>query len=193
MANNYCLSSTIYPLTEDQKKRAEEIIHEVGIKNAAEWDGIKPGDEGYDDLEPQVEFAYDMNDRDGIWMHHDESVNPDLMADVIARFQVEFKATKPFCFEYCCECSKPRVDEFAGGSFCIMPDGSQYHSGNREDSLEKAKQAGQFGKVVWTIEDVKTLKPDWTDEAAKEWFADNEKHLQSRLVELGWQIMEDLM
>ena len=137
MANNYCLSSTFYPLSKNELELAEKIIEEVGKENAGEYEGIKPGDEGYAELEPQIEFEYEMRD-DGLWMYFEESVNPEMMADVIARLQVDLKRDKPFCFEYCCECSKPRVDEFGGGSFCIMPDGSQYHAGSREDALEKA-------------------------------------------------------
>jgi len=192
MANNYTLTSTLYPLTSEQHKRAEEIIEEVGKENAASCEGIKPGDEGYDDLESQVEFEYKSEGK-GIWMYHEESANPDQMADVISRFQVEFKADKPFVFSYCCECSKPRLDEFGGGTFAIMPDGSQYHAGTQEDALEKAKQAQQYAKVVWTVGDVQALQSEWSDEQAKEWLENNQKYIQERLVELGWEVMESLM
>jgi len=192
MANNYCLSSTIYPLTEDQHERAQEIMEEVGRESAADFEGIKKGTKEYDELEPDIEFQCEFG-KDGLWVYHEESVNPEMMADVFSRFQVEFKADKPFCFEYCCECSKPRVDEFAGGCFAIMPDGSQYHSGSQEDALEKAKQANQYAKVVWTVDDVLTLKPEWSEEEALMWLESNQKYIQERLIELGWGVMEDLM
>jgi hypothetical protein len=192
MANNYCLSSTIYPLTPDQYERAEKIIEEVGRENEAALSGFEPGTEDYNECEPCIEFQYQF-ESEGIWVYFCESVNVEMMADVFSRFQVEFKAEKPFCFEYCYECSKPRVDEFGGGSFCIMPDGSQHHAGSRDDALQKAKLASQYAKVVWTAEDVKTLKPDWTDEQATEWLAVNQKHIQERLVEMGWEVMNALM
>ena len=137
MANNYTMSSTLYRLTPDQVERAEEIIEKVGKQNAGEWERIKPEDEGYAELEPQIEFEYEIRD-DGLWIYFEESCNPDFIADVISELQVEFKADKPFTFSYCYECSKPRLDEFGGGSFCIMPDGKQYHTGSQQDALERA-------------------------------------------------------
>ena len=137
MANNYCLSSTMYPLTENERELAEKIIEEVGRENAADFEGIKKDDIAYNDIEPCIEFAYEF-ESEGLWIYFEESVNPEMMADVISRLQVKLKRDKPFVFSYCCECSKPRLDEFGGGTFCIMPDGSQYHAGTAEDALEKA-------------------------------------------------------
>ena len=192
MANNYCLSSTMYVLTPEQHARAKEILNEVAKEAGADEEGINPGEDGYDEAEPYLGFDYKF-EGEGLWMYHEESVNPDMMADVISRFQVEFKAEKPFYFEYCCECSKPRLDEFAGGCFIIMPDGSQYHSGSREDALEKAKQASQYGKVVWTANDVLTLKDDWTEEQAEEWLKANAKYIQEQMVQSGWNAIENLL
>lgn len=50
-----------------------------------------------------------------------------------------------------------------------------------------------YAKVVWTVDDILTLKPDWTDEQAEEWLACNQKYIQDRLVEVGWEVIEDLL
>lgn len=51
----------------------------------------------------------------------------------------------------------------------------------------------QYAKVVWTVDDVLTLQPDWTEEQAEEWLDENSKYIQERLIELGWEVMESLM
>jgi hypothetical protein len=50
-----------------------------------------------------------------------------------------------------------------------------------------------YATVRWTVEDVLTLRTTWTEEQAEEWLSSNEKHIQSRLIELGWEVMESLM
>lgn len=52
-----------------------------------------------------------------------------------------------------------------------------------------------FPEVVirWQAGDVLGLRPDWTEEQAWEWLADNGKHIISRSVELGWEVIEDLL
>ena len=52
---------------------------------------------------------------------------------------------------------------------------------------------GYYAHVRWHPGDVLTLKPDWTEEQAEEWLSENEKYFRDRLVELGWQVMEDLL
>lgn len=53
--------------------------------------------------------------------------------------------------------------------------------------------AKEYAKVVWTANDIQTLKEDWSDTECEEWLQNNQKHIQSRLVELGWQVIEDLL
>lgn len=50
-----------------------------------------------------------------------------------------------------------------------------------------------YAKVVWTADDILTLKPDWTDEQAEEWLECNQKYIRDRLVELGWEVIESLL
>jgi len=51
----------------------------------------------------------------------------------------------------------------------------------------------KFATVSWTVEDILTLRPDWSEDQAEEWIIKNQKHIQSRLVELGWEVIEALM
>jgi hypothetical protein len=50
-----------------------------------------------------------------------------------------------------------------------------------------------FAVVKWTIADVLILRPNWTEEEAYKWFEQNEKHIEDRMVEVGWEVMESLM
>lgn len=53
--------------------------------------------------------------------------------------------------------------------------------------------ANQYAKVVWTAEDIQTLRPDWTLERCEEWLESNQRYIQDRLVELGWEVIETLL
>ncbi len=50
-----------------------------------------------------------------------------------------------------------------------------------------------YASVSWHIEDIQDLRPEWTDQQAEEWLRNNEKHIRHRLVELGWEVIEDLL
>lgn len=64
---------------------------------------------------------------------------------------------------------------------------SDFQSKTVKDEDEK------FAPVVWTSEDVLTLRPEWTKDMAEEWLAQNERRIQDRLVELGWEVIETLL
>jgi hypothetical protein len=51
----------------------------------------------------------------------------------------------------------------------------------------------KFATVSWTVDDILTLRSDWTEDQAEEWLIKNQKYIQSRLVELGWEVIETLM
>lgn len=51
----------------------------------------------------------------------------------------------------------------------------------------------EFAKVVWVAEDVKSLRPDWSDEECTDFLVEEEKYIQSAMVEKGWQVIEDLL
>lgn len=50
-----------------------------------------------------------------------------------------------------------------------------------------------FAKVEWTADDIKTLREDWTTEQAEEFLQNNQRRIQDRLVELGWEVIETLL
>lgn len=51
----------------------------------------------------------------------------------------------------------------------------------------------KFAETAWTAEDVQTLRPEWNTEKCEEWLQNNERYMQDRLVELGWEVMESLL
>lgn len=51
----------------------------------------------------------------------------------------------------------------------------------------------KYATVTWTAEDVQTLRPNWTLEKCAEWLDSNERYVQDRLVELGWEVIESLL
>lgn len=50
-----------------------------------------------------------------------------------------------------------------------------------------------YAKVEWTPEDVTTLREDMTMEEAEAFLQSNQKYIQDRLVELGWEVLESLL
>jgi hypothetical protein len=51
----------------------------------------------------------------------------------------------------------------------------------------------QYAKVVWTAADVQTIAPAWTIKECEEWLRREERHIQDRLIELGWDVLEALI
>jgi hypothetical protein len=62
------------------------------------------------------------------------------------------------------------------------------------DAVNAAHARAQtFASVGWTVGDVQTLAGDLTDEQAEEFLCRNDKHLQDRQVEHGWEVLENLL
>jgi hypothetical protein len=51
----------------------------------------------------------------------------------------------------------------------------------------------KYATVEWTVDDILTLRPEWTKERAEEFLDINEKYIQARLVELGWEVIESML
>lgn len=51
----------------------------------------------------------------------------------------------------------------------------------------------EYGKVCWTVEDILSIRPKWTEQQAQDWLDKNNLHIEDRLIELGWQVIEDLI
>jgi hypothetical protein len=56
-----------------------------------------------------------------------------------------------------------------------------------------------YAEVRWHACDVQSLtndkngKPRWTEEQSRVWLKHNQPYIQARLVELGWDVIRDLM
>ena len=51
----------------------------------------------------------------------------------------------------------------------------------------------KYAKVVWTPDDIQTLRPEWTIARCEEFLSDSEGSIQDRTVELGWEVIECLL
>lgn len=51
----------------------------------------------------------------------------------------------------------------------------------------------KYATVTWTAEDVQTLRATWSLEQCEEFLQRNERRIQDRLVELGWEVIESLL
>ena len=58
---------------------------------------------------------------------------------------------------------------------------------------QKCRQMQDEYHITWTARDIKTLRPKWTNKRCTEWLDSNWKHLQDRSVELGWEVITDLL
>lgn len=141
MANNYTLLSTFYPLRPDQLEEAKKVLREAAIA----W--VKPEDYPFCDPVEEDEASWKQLpgrielEGSGIWFGHDEDADPWLVANLISALQKAFspkEGGKPFVFSYCYACSKPRVDEFGGGAYAVLPDGEILHSDPRDVVLKRA-------------------------------------------------------
>ena len=50
-----------------------------------------------------------------------------------------------------------------------------------------------YAEIKWTVEDVLTLKPEWTEEEAEDFLDSNERRIQDATIEHGWVVIESLM
>ena len=50
-----------------------------------------------------------------------------------------------------------------------------------------------FASVSWNVEDVKRLKPDWSDEQCASFLSSEENTIQEMMIERGWQAIESLL
>jgi hypothetical protein len=137
MANNYTLTSTLYPLDGLSKDAVEKAVQEAAVQQAAEY--------GWDDPEDVLGMLglYDFED-DSVWFRHDESADPDFIAAIISRLQVLKENAQDFTFSFCYECSKPRVDEFGGGAITVRGDGEIFWS----DPARASKRDAKFGSYA---------------------------------------------
>jgi len=47
--------------------------------------------------------------------------------------------------------------------------------------------------IVWLPEDIKALNPTWTMAQCEQWLFEHRKCIQDRSIELGWEVINDLL
>ena len=47
--------------------------------------------------------------------------------------------------------------------------------------------------VRWSIEDIKKVKPKWTNQECHDFLQLNEKHMRDRMIETGWEVIDILI
>ncbi len=105
MANNYCESSSMLKLHDDQKEQAAVIIDRI-------CDELENGEDGYVGFNATIE-------KNGVWIRHDESLTPEHVAILAKALMDELDIEGVFVFSWSYACDKPRIDEFGGGACAI--------------------------------------------------------------------------
>ena len=59
-----------------------------------------------------------------------------------------------------------------------------------QGTLVEEPEVNWYAEVKWSAADVQTLRPSWTIEQCEAAIARHEKHLQDRIIELGWDVLE---
>ena len=65
------------------------------------------------------------------------------------------------------------------------------------DTIEDEKEGGvmpdTYAEVKWSVGDVETLRPNWTEAQYIEFLSDNGKYIQEAMVLAGWEAMRELI
>jgi|LauGreDrversion4_2_1035121.scaffolds.fasta_scaffold3784550_1 hypothetical protein len=55
------------------------------------------------------------------------------------------------------------------------------------------EEAVKYCNVCWTVEDIKNLCPEWSDEQAEDFLSSNEEKISELMIERGWEILESFI
>ena len=58
------------------------------------------------------------------------------------------------------------------------------------DECNKGMEEVWYGMTRWSIDDVKCLAPEWTDEQCHEFMERHDRHFEDRMIELGWEVLD---
>jgi len=129
MANNYLEASETIVLKEDAEVQWWQ-------RKFAEWakklDDVDRGDVEDEDREELASYYFDYEEsRDEstkgfIWIHGEEYINIDVVADVMQQYLKEFHPKDCFTLTWASYCSKPRVGEFGGGGLVVTADETHF-------------------------------------------------------------------
>ena len=50
-----------------------------------------------------------------------------------------------------------------------------------------------YGEMRWNIQDIKSIKPNWTDDQCHKFWEVNESKFTDRITELGWEVLDTLI
>lgn len=51
----------------------------------------------------------------------------------------------------------------------------------------------RYCNISWSIKDIKALRPEWTDEEAEDFLANNEERFMDLMIQRGWEIIESFI
>lgn len=61
------------------------------------------------------------------------------------------------------------------------------------DEEEQNDVRDEFADIVWSVEDIQALRPDWTEERCRRWIAENEKAFRDVLTHYGNECLECML
>jgi len=60
-----------------------------------------------------------------------------------------------------------------------------------KDAIKTLEQLGHHCIIMWTPEDVNTIKVNWSREECEEWLLQHEGDIAYRMIEHGWEYIHD--
>jgi hypothetical protein len=55
------------------------------------------------------------------------------------------------------------------------------------------REVNNFAAVHWSVEDLQTRRPAWSEESCVDWWRSNEGHVEDPMVEGGWESIDTLL
>ena len=59
------------------------------------------------------------------------------------------------------------------------------------DAVTTLRKMGYLAVVMWTADDVNTIKVNWSREECEEWLATYDSDIQDAMIEHGWEYLHD--
>ena len=118
MANNYLQFSIMLPLPESEgAQEAVKAFYDEFQKQRDEAEGS--GDP--DDWDEKYDLQSELSDGK-VWIYADETGSLEAVVEFIQEYLEHFQIDGGVYFSWAETCSKPRVNEFAGGAFLVTRD-----------------------------------------------------------------------
>ena len=77
----------------------------------------------------------------------------------------------------------------------VIEDDTEENYSLREKMIRILKEMDSkaTATIVWNIEDIQSLRPNWSTAKCSDWLSDNANGIVDRSVELGWEVIEALL